>query len=54
MLDIAYTALLDFLTSVKRRTAKFPIKPEDFVPYLSNEEKNKKESSGNQKYMQEK
>jgi len=54
MLDIAYTALLDFLTSVKRRTAKYPPKPEDFVPYFPNKKKKKKDGNGNPQDLQEK
>jgi hypothetical protein len=34
VLDIAYTALLDFLITVKRRTTQFSRLPRNFVPYL--------------------
>lgn len=37
MLDIAYTALLDFLAGIKQRAAKIATSPRSFVPFIPDE-----------------
>lgn len=44
MLEIAYTALWDFLVRIQQRAASLSTIPRQFVPYLGGETRKRKEA----------